>query len=82
MHILISQKQAITFFFFFFAFCISSGSAMEVHMLVLLQLCEVKTTEIKAREYSRSCMYASTLTFVIEKITFFAIFVLFFIILI
>lgn len=55
---------------------------MEVHMLVLLQLCEVKTTEIKAREYSRSCMYASTLTFVIEKITFFAIFVLFFIILI
>lgn len=51
---IVSQEQVI--YLSFFAFCISSGSEMEVNTLFLLQLCP-GTTEMKARENPQSCMY-------------------------
>lgn len=50
----------------FFAFCISSGSEMEVNMLFLLQLCP-GTTEMKARENPQSCMYTYTVNRATKK---------------
>lgn len=61
---IVSQEQVI--YLSFFAFCISSGSEMEVNTLFLLQLCP-GTTEMKARENPQSCMYTYTVNRATKK---------------